>query len=136
MLNREYEMLKHIYKHPRVTKSVMLKKFPDFEEYRSIVSEYAFVDDENKDTKAETQEELLQQANQMGFTIGETQEYVKSNMSGTKDVADDSLIFYSAKRILRLYIEEKRRKFWSFALPYGITTLIAIASVIARLFGK
>lgn len=67
MLNREYKMLKYIYKHPRVTKSAMLKKFPDFDKYRSIICEYAFEENENADTKSATQSKLFQQAREMGL---------------------------------------------------------------------
>lgn len=30
------------------------------------------------------------------------------------------------------YVEQKRRNFWGFILPYAITTLLAIASIIAQ----
>ena len=30
------------------------------------------------------------------------------------------------------YVEQKRRNFWGFILPYAITTLIAIASLLAQ----
>lgn len=109
MLKRELKALKYIKKHPDVTQKKLYTKFPFLESDFHYISEYVSIDN---------LEPILRGV----YEIGETK------------VTENST--FRLNRNGEQLFENKSNKFWSFILPYGITTLIAIGSLIARLSGK
>lgn len=128
MLNREYRILKYIYKHPKITKLKLLQKFHDFEEYQTSISEYVFEENKNKDDISETRDCLVNQALDAEMSIGEISEYVKKNMPDIENIVDNSLIFFSTKKSFKEYLEKRRHDRWLFLFPYAITTMISFIS--------
>lgn len=52
----------------------------------------------------------------------------------SKENGDSELLGYTITLDGRAYLEERHRRLWGFVLPYVITTIIAIASVIVSAF--
>lgn len=135
MLKRQYRILKHIYKHPEITKSALLQKFPDFQKHEKSISEYVQVTDKNKDIVSETQEMLHYEASKKHMTVSEQTMYVNKNMpKNIQNTIDDSLITYSAKLNFQEYLENKKHKAFLFWLPYIITTFIALISAAPTIY--
>lgn len=65
----------------------------------------------------------------MSETIEEKDE--RGIYTGGYSIPDNANYYLSAKGLE--IIEKKQHEFWSFVLPYGITTLIAISSVVAQI---
>lgn len=106
MLKREISTLKYIKKHPNVTKATLYQKFPFLENDFMYISHYISISGE---------EEIMEN----GLYTGEC----KSVDSST----------YRLNRAGEQYFEDKRHEWLSFILPYGITTLIAVSSVVAQI---
>lgn len=130
MTKQHYKVLKYIHKHQPIRKSDVLKKFPDFEKYLTHISEYLDIEDQNKDIQKSVESQLVKEAKELGLNVGETSEYIQSYMPN--DNPNDSYIFYSTKLLFQEYLEKKRHDAWLFWFPYIITTIIAIASLIAQ----
>lgn len=128
MLNREYRILKYIYKNPKITKSKLLQKFHDFEEYETSISEYVFEESKNIDNVSETRGFLINKAVDSKMPIREVSKYVDANMPDVENIIDNSLIFFSAKKSFKEYLEKRRHDRWLFLFPYAITTMISIIS--------
>lgn len=135
MLKKTYKILKYIYKNPNISKSELEKKFSDFEKYQSCISSYVSVNDTNKDIEEETRSKLNLECQKLGLKIGESAEYVSKHMANVQNITDDSLIFYSTNLTFDEYHEKRKHDTWFFWFPYTITTLIAIASLLAQIFG-
>lgn len=137
MVKQQYRILKYIYKNPRITKSSLLKKFYDFEKYKASISEYVHEENENKDIESKIRDSLIADTNGKGMSMSEIENYVKNNMpEDIQNIIDNSLIFFSTNLKFQEYFEKKRHDTLLFWLPYTITTIIAIASLIARFYGK
>lgn len=104
MLDKHYKALKYIKKHQPVTKKKLYGKFPFLEEEYDHISSYVSVDgyDEILDEKGRC-----------------TGEYQKTDVS-----------IHFLNTCGQEFFEKKRRDFLHFALPYGITTVIATFSVV------
>lgn len=109
MLNREYKLLKYINKHPDVSFEKLKDKFPKLDTELTL---RRFDDYVSWSKMEETQDE-------------------NGIYTGTYRFADDSTFCIS--RSGEELIEKKNHDFWSFFLPYAITTLIAISSVVVNL---
>jgi hypothetical protein len=60
--------------------------------------------------------------------------FVENNSCNTQDEYGEPI--YDSYKITitgNAYVEQKRHNFWGFILPYAITTLLAVASIIAQL---
>lgn len=106
MLKREIKVLKYIKKHPDVTHKNLCKKFSSFKDDYNQISQYVSISNPKLITIN-------------GLETGETQ-------------ADDTST-YQLNRKGELFFEDKSNKFWNFVLPYTITTIIAISSLIAQI---
>lgn len=134
MLNYEYRILKHIRKNPNITRKNIIEKFDKFEKYENSISDYVFKDDKNADKSPEPKEEIIASISRSNIPIGMQAGYLDENTSDAQIESNDSLIFFSTNRYFELEVERRRREAWLRWFPYTITTLIAIASVIARFF--
>lgn len=133
MLKKTYKILKYIYKNPNISKSELEKKFSDFEKYQSCISSYVSINDTNEDIEEETRHKLNLECQKLGLKIGESAEYVSKHMANVQNITDDSLILYSTNITFDEYHEKHKRDTWLFWFPYTITTLIAIASLLAQI---
>lgn len=108
-LTREIKILRYIYWHKAVTGKQLTKKFPDIDFYYLRLKPHYICEDKAEDV------------------------FPKSTRD-KRHISDDepiiSLTIYGDDVVLK-----GRREFWSFILPYGITTAIAIASIVARFIG-
>lgn len=108
MLKRELKVLKYVKKHPDVTRKVLYEKFPFLVDGYCYVQKYLMPD-------------------------GEEPVFYEGLDTGTTQLTDNST--YRLSHEGEQFFTDKSDKFWSFILPYGITTAIAIASIIARFIG-
>lgn len=106
MLKRELKVLKYVKKHPDVTRKVLYEKFPFLKDDYRYVREYLMVE-------------------------GEEPVIYEGLDTGTTQLTDDST--YRLSHEGEQFFKDKSDKFWSFILPYGITTLIALSSVIMQI---
>lgn len=132
MLKCEFEILKFIYKNPKISKKNVVKKFPKFEDSISSILPYLYVEDKCSECNAKTEEILMAKAQGLQIPIGNIKNYVESNMQEMS--SSDECIFYTTTREFQEFYEKKRREFWFFILPYGITTFIAISSVAIQIY--
>lgn len=110
MLNKEYKMLKYIYKHKDCTYEMLENKFPE----KDIFNYLRYYEE---------------------FITGDGPEEQMENgiYNGKFTYKNDAKI--SISRNGEEYIEHKQHDFWAFFFPYAITTLIAISGVIAQIIG-
>lgn len=106
MLNEEYKLLKYINKHPHITYKALVQKFDtvDIFAYSKRFGDY------------------------IEYTGLEETKDENGNFTGGFYFKDDASFYLSRPGME--YIEKKRRDFLTFFLPYAITTLIALSSVI------
>lgn len=101
-LTREIKILKYIYFHKAVTGKQLTKKFPDIDYYYPRLKPHYICEDKAEDI------------------------YPKS-IRDKKHISDDepiiSLTIYGDDVVMK-----HRHEFYSFILPYGITTVIALIS--------
>lgn len=106
-LAREIKILSYIRRHTAVTGKQLTKKFPDIDEYFYHLKEKNICVEE-------------------AVSI-----YSKEDRDKMK-ISDDEPIIY-----LTIYgddvVLKHRHEFWHFILPYGITTFIALSSVIIQI---
>jgi len=131
MLKREYEILKYIHTHPNCTKRTLLENFSDLDTYHHTISHYCNIEDKLDEIRSQKESELYLQAEKNGLPLSMRGDYVREHMPDFN--YDSSYVFYKTDFNFQEYIEKKQHDFWSFALPYGITTLIAATSVIIQL---
>lgn len=105
MRKREERVLKYVKRHPDVTKKKLYKKYPFLKDDFHYVKPYLYA------------------YNTVPIKNGEYE-------SGEEKIVETSTFRLSRQGII--FFEDKCNKFWSFALPYGITTAIAIASLVAQ----
>lgn len=132
MLKRTYKILKYIHKNPNISKSKLLKKFSDFEKYQNTVSEYIVMTDTNKFFEQDKTENLIIEAEQLGLNMLEVSDFIKNHSKESTISHDDSLVFYSTNLKFDEYLENKKHKDFLFWVPYTITTILAIASLIVQ----
>lgn len=133
MVNRQRKILKYIYKNPGITRSAILRQFPDFAEYEFTFSEYISVKDNYVDPEKEWEDKLYNEAIKLGIPYNDRREYIDSHMPKDKitSVPDpDDHKFYSTNLAFQEYLEKRRHEAVLFWIPYGLTTLIAALSVI------
>lgn len=107
MLKREIKILKYIKRHPNVTRKTLFCKFPNFgKDYNHMKCCF----------DAEGDEPIIVD----GVDTGETQLTDKSTYR----------LNYKGEQ----FLEERSDKFWSFILPYGITTFIALISAAPTIY--
>lgn len=106
---REIKVLKYIKKHQPVTKKQLYSKFPFLESDFRFISEYV--------------------------TINGTEYLTDSSGYDTGEWVVVETSTYTLNRNGRIFFEKQREKFWAFWLPYGITTIIAISSLIINIIG-
>lgn len=134
MLKKTYKILKYIYKNPNISKSELEKKFSDFGKYQSCISSYVSKTENNVDIERKTEEELIEEAYKLGLNNTELAKYVKEHTpDNVQNITNNSLIFYSTNLTFEEYNEKRKHDTWLFWFPYTITTLIAIASLIAQI---
>lgn len=133
MLKKTYAILKYIYKNPNISKSELLRNFPDFETYEQCISAYIYVTDNNTDIVSEIDTKLRVEASNKGLNMSEASKYVANNMPDIQNVTDNNLIIYSTNLAFDEYHEKRKRELLLFWLPYSITTVIAICSLIAQI---
>lgn len=131
MLKKTYKILKYIYKNPNISKPELEKKFSDFEKYTGCISAYVAKTDKNVNHL----DKFVEEAQKLGLTNGELNQYVSEHMASVQDADDDLLILYSTNLKFDEYREKKKHDTLLFWFPYTITTLIAIASLLAQIFG-
>lgn len=107
MLKRELKVLKYVKKHPDVTRKVLYQKFPLLQDDYCYVREYLIPD-------------------------GEEPVFNNGYDTGEKQLTDDSTYRLSHKG--EQFFKDKIDKFWSFILPYGITTFIALVSAVPTIY--
>lgn len=130
MLKKTYKILKYIYKNLNISKSELEKKFSDFEKYQSCITAYVTKIDKNENCL----DKFVAEAQSLGLTNGELNQYVSERMANVQDIDDDLLILYSTNLTFDEYHEKRKHDTWLFWFPYTITTLIAIASLLAQIF--
>lgn len=106
MLKREIKVLKYVKKHPDATRKVLYQKFPFLEDDYCYVRKYLMVE-------------------------GEEPVFYEGLDTGTTQLTDNST--YRLSHEGEQFFKDKSDKFWSFILPYGITTFIALSSVIIQI---
>ena len=107
MLKRELKVLKYVKRHPDVTRKVLYEKFP------FLKDDYHYV-----------QQHLAAEGEEPIFYNGlETGEY---------QLTDNST--YRLSHEGEQFFKDKSDKFWSFILPYGITTFIALISAAPTIY--
>lgn len=106
MLKRELKVLKYIRKHPEVTRKTLFYRFPYFPKDYNRLKVYL---------SAEKEVPIIVD----GLETGET------------ELTDEST--YRLNYQGEQFFEDRSNKFWSFILPYGITTVIAAVSVILEI---
>lgn len=102
-------MLKFIKKKKRVSEAVLLEKFNDFDSKRMNFSLLIVRTDEGEKEFEEKFEEEYEE--------------------------NPSKVFYTLSREGYQYFDDKTHERWLFWFPYTITTLIAIASLLAQILG-
>lgn len=133
MIKKVYTILKYVHKNPNISKNELLSKFPNFGKYEHCISEYVCIDDNNVDIMSEVREKLIVEATALGLNSSEIAEYERTHMQNIQNVTDDNLIVYSTNLKFDEYMEKHKHDILLFWLPYSITTLIAIASLIAQI---
>lgn len=107
-LTREIKILSYIRRHTAVTGKQLTKKFPDIDEYYYHLKEKNICVEEAANV------------------------YSKEDRDKMK-ISDDEPIIY-----LTIFgddvVLKHRREFWSFILPYGITTFIALVSAAPTIY--
>lgn len=103
---REIKVLKYIKRYQPVTKKQLYSRFPFLESDFRFISEYITI----------TGKELF--VDNFGHDTGE---WVTVDTST-----------YTLNRNGRIFFEQRREKLLSFWLPYGITTIIAISSLVIQ----
>lgn len=106
MLKAEYKILKYIKKHEGLSAKSLTKKFPYIDDYYFRIKQY--IEEEP------------------AINIYNEQICDKKGLRHDEKVI---CITLSGEEVL----EKKQHEFWAFVLPYGITTLIAVSSVVAQI---
>lgn len=107
MLKRELKVLKYVKKHPDVTRKVLYEKFPFLEYNYCYIRKYLMPD-------------------------GEEPVFHNGYDTGEKQLTDNST--YRLSHEGEQFFQDKSNKFWSFILPYGITTFIALISAAPTIY--
>lgn len=107
MLKREIKVLKYVKKHPNVTRRVLYLKFPFLKDDYCYVDQYLIPD-------------------------GEEPIVLNGMETGEYQLTDDST--YRLSHTGEKFFQDKSDKFWSFILPYGITTFIALVSAAPTIY--
>ena len=107
-----------------------MEEFNYFESYKNAILDYVYIVDKNIDFVQKKEEELYLESEKQGLSVSEISEYVNKRMSDVKNIADDRLIFYSTNQKFEEYCERKKHDAMMFWVPYTITTVIAILSLI------
>lgn len=107
MLKREIKVLKYVKKHPDITRKVLYEKFPFLED------DYHYV-----------QKHLV--------AYGEEPIFYNGLETGEYQLTDNST--YRLSHEGEQFFKDKSDKFWSFILPYGITTFIALISATPTIY--
>lgn len=122
----ETKTLKYIKKHKRVTEPMLKSKFPNFDNYRHYISSFIDRKDLNEEEFKRREFEFNKQHNGPKMPVSQAQQY-------QKDFEDDeNKIIYSLSRQGYEYFYDKWHEALLFWLPYGITTFIALSSVILQ----
>lgn len=135
MLKKSYKILKYIYKNPNISKSELLRKFPDFEIYAQCVSAYVYKIDNNQNIVRDIEDQTCFEMANKGYNLSEISDYISKSASNMQNITDSNLITYSTNFKFEDYFEKRKHEKWFFWLPYSITTFIAIISLIVQIFG-
>lgn len=125
MLKRELDFLKCIKDNERITEAELMSEYPDYQSILYYVNDFVRIDDLNNKEYVNNMDEY------------NARKYVLKNLKES-DIEpqynyDPQKIYYSLSHSGFQFFEDRAKKFWSFILPYGITTIIAILSLIAQL---
>lgn len=107
MLKRELKVLKYVKKHPGVTRKVLYEKFPFLEYQYAHIQKYLMPDDKSP---------------------------TLFNEEGTIKYQFFDVSSYRLSHEGEQFFQDKSDKFWSFILPYGITTFIALVSAAPTIY--
>ena len=110
--NSDYKILKYIYRHPYITTSELLKSFQP----------------QNSDVFKMRLHFLWSENYISNRVYSNDRDYDATEQRGNFDVSHFVVLPQAC-----VIIEERRRNFISFIVPYAITTLIAIASLVTNL---
>lgn len=136
MVNRQRKILNYIHKYPGITRSAILRAFPDFKEYESISLEYLDIQNEYVDPEEYWELRLSYEASKNNITAGQTPEYIKSHMPENIFMSvpdpDDKKLYYTNLKYQE-YIEKQFRENFIFWVPYGLTTFLALASLVFQI---
>lgn len=119
-------MLKFIKKKKRVSEAVLLEKFNNFDSKRMNFSLLIVRTDEGEKEFEEKQTKFY--ASQTGIPLNKQEKFEEEYEENTNKV------FYTLSREGYQYFDDKTHDTWLFWFPYTITTLIAIASLLAQIF--
>ena len=124
MLLREYLVLRYLKLKGRVSRTKMLKIFPNFDDrLYPYIQSYINTRDINEEFCREEEERyILEQAE----AHGPLSEYKEPDIVSEDD---PDRIWYWLNHSGEEYLWERRRRFWGFLFPYLITTAIAAASL-------
>ena len=131
MLKKELKLLKYIDKKGRISRNKLLEKFPELENLQHYIGRYIIIEDELEIPRREQEEKLIIESHEMGMNIAETSQYIENNIQDIP--SDNDKIYYSINHDGLEFLQYKKQNLLSFVLPYTITTLIAIASIIVQL---
>lgn len=106
MLKYEYKILKYIYRHEGKSAKQLTEKFPYIDDYYFRIKKYL---DEEPAINIYSESVCAKKG------LDENETVICINLEGEE------------------IVERKRHEFWSFFFPYAITTLVALASVIAQI---
>lgn len=130
MLKEHYKALNYIRRKNKVTETELYQKFPEFKDYSCKISSFYNKEDNNAKIYSEIEEKLVLKTSELNMTMAESSEYIHTHMPELKHNSD--LVTYQVSDNFLEFYEQKREKLLLFWLPYSITTLIAIASLIAQ----
>lgn len=126
---QELKILKYIKKNAPVAEPELTSKFYDFEHDRYYISSLIDRRDLNEEERQRREAEYYQNIDK-DIPVGQQKPYEADFEYSPYHV------FYSLTRAGQQYFDDKRRDAWSHWFPYTITTIIAIASLIAQFFGN
>lgn len=109
MRTRDYKVLKYVKRHPEVTKKKLYEKYSFLESDYRYISVFLYIENQEP-------------------------EFDNGMPTGRWIVTDNST--YALNHSGYEQLEKKRHDTWLFWFPYIITTLIAIASLIAQFYAK
>lgn len=143
MLKYCYKVLKYISKHQPISKTELLKKFPDFESCLPEIYKHLDIEDENHLIEQAEEQKVATEADKVCKTVSERSEYISRHRKEYD--YDNSIIFYSVKTSFKEILEQKQAevkkslfKTSTSFLKFVITYILGIVSglIIAYLTHK